>query len=383
MSDQNTEFTTMPGAQNPKDYIPIHTSDRQQFKRCRRRWDWNSPSRQNLVPNRAQSGVIFPLWFGTGIHAALEYYYAAQTDVPMEPAGLTSPDVFVMWYNLEMQKLTTEAPQWYDEHADELMEHFELGIGMLDNYELYAKEHDNFRVIATEHDFAVPLGISMYDWRAGYVLPVRYAGRQDLIIQDLETGTYGIMDHKTAADMGEDYFQKLELDEQCTSYLWAATQEQGLLPSGAKPSFVLYNVLRKAKPQPPTMLQNGKLSISRSNESTTIDLWNQTLDANDLRDTDWHQQEKVQMYEEYLRQAGWGMFFKRQLVLRNEHEIHMIGEQIKLEAEDMLGLPNIYPNPTGDWYCLKCPFRAPCLATNDGSDVNYMLSENYTKNYDR
>src|SRR3954468_7715100 len=49
----------------------IRTSDRIGFKRCRRRWGWNSHLRGNLGPKEAQN----PLWFGTGMHFALEDYH--------------------------------------------------------------------------------------------------------------------------------------------------------------------------------------------------------------------------------------------------------------------------------------------------------------------
>src|SRR5205814_4275874 len=57
------------------DIIPIHTSDRGTFKACRRRWAWSSPSRDNIISKVQVHGVTVPLWFGTGIHYALEKYY--------------------------------------------------------------------------------------------------------------------------------------------------------------------------------------------------------------------------------------------------------------------------------------------------------------------
>jgi hypothetical protein len=373
----------MPGEKNPQTYIPIHTSDRAAFKRCRRRWNWTSPMRENLIPKRKQHGVVFPLWFGTGIHAALEWYYL---NIPYTDGDLRPSEFFEDWYNNEVDVLNQEAPDWYIEHLDELEEHFQLGIGMLDNYVEYAKQHDNFVVMRAEEDFAVDLGFSEYDRRAGLIKPVKYAGRQDLIIKDLETGRYGIMDHKTASQMGEDYFDKLDMDEQCTSYLWAASRDHALLKltDGVAPSFVYYNVLRKAVPKPPTETYNGsRLSISRSAESTTYDMWQAALIAKGLVGSAWHQKEDVQNYERYLKEVGWEQFFVRKLVLRNPHEIMSIGNQIQLEAHDMLDMPSIYPNPSESWYCLKCPFRGPCLATNDGSDVDYMIKENFEPNTDR
>src|SRR6185295_4298377 len=76
------------------DIIPIHTSDRETFKNCRRRWDWSSPARRNLVRKVRVSGVIMPLWFGTGIHVGLQRYY--------NPVLSEDPvKVFEDWYNTE------------------------------------------------------------------------------------------------------------------------------------------------------------------------------------------------------------------------------------------------------------------------------------------
>jgi hypothetical protein len=111
------------------------------------------------------------------------------------------------------------------------------------------------------------------DPRDGIRKEVHYRGRQDAIIQDLETGRFGILEHKTAAQIDDDYRRKLEKDEQVTSYMWAAEREAaeyGL--EYGKIEFTLYNMLRKSYPKPPTELKNGLFSIDRQNESTTIDM---------------------------------------------------------------------------------------------------------------
>ena len=57
------------------DIIPIHCSDVASFKRCRRYWAFSSPTRQNLRRRVDLYGISMPLWFGTGIHYALEMFY--------------------------------------------------------------------------------------------------------------------------------------------------------------------------------------------------------------------------------------------------------------------------------------------------------------------
>ncbi len=356
--------------------IPIHTSDRQTFKFCRRRWDWSSPMRRNLVPNAIQ----FPLWFGTGVHFALENHYADNYDADCS----TMQDFFRVWRDSEMHKPYMQA--WLedadDDDLDELARHNSLGLGMCDNYQRFAIAHDHFEVVAVEHDFSIPLGFDWLDVRTNQILPVHYRGRLDMIVRD-QNGRYWIVDHKTAARVDDDYFLKLDMDEQCGSYLWAAQMEalEYDLP-WKELDGVLYNVLKKVVPErPKTTYQGKQLSMDRA-QATTPALWNMALDEHGL--WDWfHGSEKAQEFYAYLEASGWDQFFRRHPVRRNQHEVDNLALQIVAEAQDMLADPRIYPNPSGSYQCLRCPFRAPCLATNDGSDAEFMLEGNFHSNKDR
>jgi hypothetical protein len=201
----------------------------------------------------------------------------------------------------------------------------------------------------------------------------------DAVVQDNATGRYGIIDHKTARDFGEGYFDKLDMDEQCTSYMWAAQEyaKANDLPY-TKIDFVIYNVLRKCVIKPPTVLEkSGKLSCNRAMESTTYDLFMQSVKENNLA---WQLEDpKTQGYVEWLKEEGDSLFIRRAEVRRNAHEIDYLAERIQLEISDMFAA-SVYPNPTGDWYCLRCPFRSPCLAVNDGSGYQEMLDANYVTN---
>jgi hypothetical protein len=93
--------------------------------------------------------------------------------------------------------------------------------------------------------------------------------------------------------------------------------------------------------------------------------------------------EKAQSYLQYLFDEGSHRFLRRELVTRNRAELRACGERVIAECQDMLAADlRIYPNATGEWYCIKCPFRGPCLAANDGSDVSFMLEQNYESNMD-
>jgi hypothetical protein len=398
------------------DIIPIHASDRGTFKKCRRKWDWSSPMRNNLQPKVEMQGIYFPTWFGSGVHYALAQYY--------NPVLKRDPvETFNWWWDLQMYGgevvgdqqldlvydrkpqhtgayLETEdnpiykvrglyelLPSYNDE---EFEEHKDLGIGMLIFYKEYAEEHDNFVVICEEHTFSVPVTddsgnvLRTIDIRDGREKEVHIRGTQDAIIQEQEYGKFGILEHKTAARIDEDYHRKLEKDEQCTTYMYAGEREArefGL--EYERIFFVLYNALRKTYPKPPTPTKNGLFSINRQMESTTSRMLHEYIARNSL-EVVVESDEKLQAYVDYVERQGDRQFIERNYVHRNRAEIESCGERIFAEVSDMLD-PNlrIYPNPTGEYSCLNCIFRAPCIARDDGSDWKVLLEDQFEENWTR
>lgn len=423
-----SDVITVPRAPNKLDIIPIHASDRGSFKSCRRKWDWSSPMRMNLTPKPEEHGIVFPLWFGSGIHWALKHYY--------DPVLKRDPvEVFKTWWDVQMNGgIITEdwletvldrnpkmmvdqvdrdlmvngdepskPPQYIvkglnyllptdmsAEQQDEFQMHYDLGIGMLNFYKKYAEKNDNFTVIAAEHTFSVPIydfekdcELTAIDIRDGKEKPVHLRGTQDALIRDNDTEKYGILEHKSAIKIDEDYFIKLDKDEQCTTYMFAGEVEARVHDLPYKEiDFVLYNAIRKAFPRWPTITTRGDISIDRSKESTTVDMLMKTIDDMGMGDT-WQEFEKLRAYVEYVRDAGDEQFVMRNMVRRNRHEIYSCGERVFLETKDMLNDPSIYPNPTGNWSCLKCIFRAPCIAKDDGSEWEWMLNEQFERNHNR
>jgi hypothetical protein len=130
------------------------------------------------------------------------------------------------------------------------------------------------------------------------------------------------------------------------------------------------------------MVRGGLFSVDRQNESPTYEMLMAFIQENgiDVQSLD----EKHQNYISYVRDAGDEAFFIRKLVRRNRHQLRNAGYRMYLEAMDMLD-PNlrIYPNLRNDFQCLRCAFRAPCLAQEDGSDYKQMLRDNYVVAKDR
>lgn len=419
------------------DIIPIHTSDRATFKDCRRRWAWSSPSRANLIPRSQVHGIRIPLWFGTGIHYCLEKFY--------DPVLSEDPvAVWLAWFDLQWEggEVTTEDIErhgladreptklqgketFYVEglrdilpfpDEEEFMQLRDLGRGMMEFYKTFAAENDDFRTVMTEHNFSVPIldpkGKPLYmvdnrempeDWEPDYdteniygplmyqkvkghtvfLKQVHARGRMDKIVQELPNGRYGIHDYKTTARLDDDYFRHLELDEQCTTYLWAAQREAKMYDLEFETvDFIVYEALLKAYPKPPTINKNGLPSINRQTESTTAAMFEEAvlkLGIKPIYDVD----VKMQEYYAWMLEKGDKRFINRTPTWRNKIQVENAGIRLYYEAVDMLSDPRLYPNPSKDYSCLNCVFRGPCIAVEDGSDWKSMLEQGYVPNWDR
>lgn len=333
----------------------LSTTERQEFKECRRRWDFASLSRQGLEPNRP----AVALWFGTGIHHALELWYSGQeTDIAK---------AWLDWYDTELARLEESQTSLWDEQKKALEETRDLGQKMLEGYEIWASVEDykpqfGFKkVLYTEREFAVYVpdehgqAYRFTDGK-GQEWEIWLVGRLDMVVEDFD-GRVWVLDHKTSKDrLDEDI---LILDDQMTMYLWAAQQ---ILQHPIEGCY--YNVLRKKLPVVPQVLASGKGLSKAKSIDTTYEVYLQAIEDNGFDPAD---------YEEILgilankRTA----FFERVKVHRNSHEIAMAGRMLLLEGIDMLNQPYIYPNPTRDckW---KCDYKDLCLAMNRNDDVDYL-----------
>lgn len=413
------------------DIIPIHNSDRASFKRCRRYWDWSSPTRNNLTIRADVHGINIPMFFGTAIHWALEQYYnpGLRRD-PVEAfktywdilwrGGVVTAEWLDRVYDLKPRPIPSSMSgvqavekidgEWQevtmtwvvrglediipDPDHNQFDELLELGIQMMTFYKTYAAKNDNFTMLMSEHDFSVPIWdfdndriLTAVDVREespnfGKTLEVHARGRMDGVWIK-PNGKLGIIDHKTAEKVGEEYFLKLDTDEQCTSYLWAGEIEAQYydLPHKGEPlEEVVFNVLRKAYPKPPTEVRGGMFSVDRTKESCTYDILMEWIRTNIPGVA---LSEKQQGYVDWLKEVGDEQFIIRKLVRRNRHQLRNAGYRMYLEALDMLGEPRIYPNIRNDFQCINCAFRAPCLAKEDGSDWQQLIRDNYSVNKDR
>lgn len=394
------------------DIIPIHGSDVASFKRCRRYWDWSSPTRSNLRRRVDINGINIPPWFGTGIHYSLEMYYdpMLQRD-PVESfrtwyqlqwdGGVVTKDWLERTYDNDPKYLTStdtyrirglrEMLPFLEDVQEEIEKHYELGVGMMEFYKDWAERNDDFVCVAAESVYSIPLGFESVDRREdspnyGQRLEVHARGKRDAIIYFPEQDKYGIIDHKTAARIGDEFTAKLEKDEQCSNYLWATMREAELydLPwAGKMVDRILYTMLWKRYPQPPTITQHGWPSIAKD-QGTTAELFQETVVGNPQYEAWFKSNPKAQAYYTYLCELGEDQYILREPVTRNSYEIESTGIHLQMIAQEMLGENlRIYPNPTAEFRCVQCAFRAPCIAADDGSDWVGMLADGYESNPDR
>lgn len=347
----------------------IRTSDRLAWKKCRRAHLFGSIMQMNLIPNRPSK----PLEFGTDWHEGMAVLYDPDTwalvmnQKTREPILEAVRQTFMVANANHLQARKDENGYVDQEIVDDYKEREELGLGMLGAYFDWQIGVDDFKPIRVEVDFEVPIltptGEEYLCEHCG--APVVYQGRLDGIVQD-RFGWYWILEHKTTAQMGAT--EHLVLDEQTGSYAWAVRQMLGLRVQG-----VIYSEAAKKVPHAPMALmrpQGGRNYSVNKQQDTTYELSVRSLSAAG---------ENLELYQDfldYLKLQG-NKFFRRIQVHRNEHELNEMGLRIYHEVREMLN-PNTvpYPNPSR-FNCGMCAFQQPCVAMNDGSDVRYLLEEQF------
>lgn len=238
------------------------------------------------------------------------------------------------------------AKDQFGQIKNEYSEEAALGKGMLRHYFSYCHRADDFEVVEVELEAKVDIP----------KIGVKYGGRLDGIVKKKD-GTLWVLEHKTARAFND--LEKLVLDEQCTSYIVMAK----LLGYDVKG--VIYNVLKKKIPTIPGVVVKGDRLYSIKLTSTTYELYMKAIKDNNFDAKDYTKQlnELVTMPNP---------FFRRTEVVRSDNELRSWVTRLGLEAEDMLGDPNIYP--TFSFWCQGCGFYPLCMMMEDGSDVEYAKS---------
>lgn len=349
--------------------IIIRTSDRIAFKQCRRKWGWSSHLKRNLAPKN----LAAPLWFGSGIHFALEDYHGYNK--------FGSPARAFLAYCIATSRQDTRL---LPPEAQELLG---LGQAMMDYYVRYwlRFRKDNKTYWApnpisgelepqVEVNFEIPIPFDENPHlerlaKAQGADCILYRGTMDKISID-EDGCLWVDEYKTAKRYEQFHFQT---DPQVTTYAWAASHIYDKPVAGVR-----YLQFIKTEPEPPRILKStGKISLA-SNLLTSYPLFYEALEkyygSADAAPKEYHNKlaeigkGEGEHYDRYIR---------RDILRRNTHACNAEALKILLETEDMLNpdLP-LYPNPTRQCPYM-CSFLAPCVTMDDGGDWEYELEREF------
>jgi hypothetical protein len=212
----------------------IRHSERVAFKRCQKKWYWSY--RMGYVPKAKSFGALS---FGTWMHTALEQRYTKR-----EGTLLDAFDSASHWAIVEAH--SAKAPGYEIEKAEELRD---LGLAVAGAYDRHYGDDPDVRPIAAE----IPLRFEITD-DDGRLLAYHKL-KPDLLFRD-PTGDVWLMEHKTAAQIR---LEHLPIDDQARPYVAMAEfalRKEGILTPADNFKGVMYNFLRKQRPD--TRAQNAQ-----------------------------------------------------------------------------------------------------------------------------
>jgi len=344
----------------------IHVSDVRAFLSCRRKWEYVSPLKMYLEPLASYP----PFIVGRAVHYALETYYDSGKTV--------SPTQAIMdWYQAELQSKPTQMQQEAEQMADNL----ELSFAMMKHYHQWVRRFnhagpwsdDNLEFISMETEFKVPFQNMLGHWSKDWY----FAGRFDGIVKNIKTGEHWIWESKTTRSTKE-LANSLWNDNQANAYMIAAQKMFKVEIAG-----VLYNVMRKKVPTPPSILKSGLFSVNKQQDLSYDSFMGEVMDRDprpeDMSMDDYTAaiREAYGPYLDYLldeeNQYKW---FARIPVRRTQLQLQIAEDELYTIAEEMVNNPMIYPSPS--WInCNWCMFKEPCMRKSKGEDDSVILKNEF------
>jgi len=336
----------------------IRTSDRNLFKKCRRNWMFQSHMQRNLEPKQAQ----MPLWFGTGIHFALEDFFNPNSELPCK----TAAEAFDLYVKATRIQKNQQMP-------DDWQEMSETGKAMLDYMEtswlqtrdpLTTFVHNGIPQLEINFIVDIPFDVQAHYPHSPYDKVV-YSGTIDRIIID-DYGRLWLVDYKTAKNMKTSHFAN---DPQVTAYCWAASE---MYPDYEIAGMIYWQFL-KAHPKPPEPLKSGKISTAQ-NMKTSRPLYRRALiDA--YGSVEKAPAAAVQKLNDLamLESVEQDAYIRRDKIYKNAHSLQAEGAKILSEMADMLN-PDLALYPNANFMCPHmCAFYEICVSMDDGSDWEQQL----------
>ena len=348
----------------------VRPAEHESFVRCRRQWDFSAWVRQNYVP--ATPPRVFD--FDKAIHDALAvYYFPAMDDwnrAIVRPLALQG-----FRRSMEQDRALYErfAPLTPEQEA-RWEEHVEVGQGLLTRYLAWAATVDMFDSIFADEEFWAPIpdpenpGAAMAtpDGRI-----IRYMGRIDQLISNQDNEDW-VVDHRVVrGDWAQPH--ELLLDPVGLANVWGFGDAYLQLHI----SGTIYNEL---------LLDPGRGTGPSAEELEAIE----ERDRRDMtgvrrvsiRGTPLTPEEKagIVVADEtaIVHQEG-NDEFRRTYVRRSRASIEAIAAQLG-EQTLLMRDPDIpiYAHPS-ELNCPRCQYLGPCLATNQGDDVDQILATEYRR----
>jgi hypothetical protein len=370
----------------------VRTSDRRVFRRCLRKWEFQSSLKGNWKHKGTEQNINF--WFGSAIHFAMEDYHGYNK----------FGDPRIAFWAYYQSFPSDELPNAADAH-------YELGMAMLSYYMTWYPRHNEVAGFETvwvdpethtivpkgtanaipgvEQSFMIPLNVwvavdvqtdeivkvytdlecvpflekeqdeFLLEGHLCRLVPICYHGTMDRVVVD-KYGRYWILDYKTAK--GADT-NKLDTDDQISAYLWAFEKWFGVKPYG-----FVYLQLTKEAVQEPRRLKNGELSVDKK-QKTTYSLLKQEI-IKDYEKVSNAPDKLIQFLNLMAEQESpeGDRFIRWDFVKRSPEQIISTEKHIYGELRQMLN-PDLYcyPSPTRD--CIwDCPIRDLCLAQDRGDN---------------
>ena len=371
--------------------IALHTHDRIAYKRCRRKWHLSSPFGKHLEPkpDSVLHSVNPHLWFGSGIHFAMEDYHGynrfndpveafhayidahAPEELPEETEHYVELGTQILEHYVGWEKRHSTWETVWRESTPLVEVQFSLVLKDLCYYkikDLDGTEERYFRIEDTDKwstkDGSVLDRVLLEEYGAEYV-EIVYHGTLDRVVAD-EHGDLWILDYKTAKSYDD---KKLPLDPQIAAYCWAAEQwlEQEI-------QGMIYIQIMKTPPKPAKVTKTGISADKR--QITTHALYKEAL-------IDYYGSvgaapskniEFLNMLADMEAENG-DRFIRYDKVEKNTATKENTYYAILEEGREMIDpkLP-LYPNPTRDcsW---DCQFRDICLAMEEDGDYEFMLEQ--------
>jgi hypothetical protein len=326
----------------------IRTSDRTLFKRCRRKWDWQSHLRQKLHTTTANPHF----WLGSGIHFALEDFHGYQHYSSMKDAF----DAYV-----DARRRTQRDPL-----PDNWKEQEELGQGMCEYYMTWLSSRDPLRTYWQdgEPEMEQIYRIELPNPYPDIYEAVYYTVEFDRVVID-ENGRLWLVEYKTHGKFQTFHFQT---DEQVSANCWAAEYLYGKPIAG-----MIYQQHKKTLPEPPRILSNGKISHNK-NQNTTYLMYKRALENlyGSVGKAPMQNKDVLNLLAS-TEDENSDRFIRRDFIERSSVENVSTEEKILLEVREMLN-PDVGIYPTPNWTCENyCEMQVPCISFDDGSDWKQQL----------